>query len=182
MRVKIGGIEASTKRYISFSELTDEFVDHETAHGRRAPDYDLGVVLPLIGIYFLKKVADKVIDVLVDEALDKRRMASEEEKVRVQVDLEEKRHSELAAEIEELRKIMQQAVETQPPQSAMSEDAASVSALLQWAKRDNIKIIVTLETEAEGDLEEAFETLIKNVPGSSVSNEPRQLEGGDDST
>ena len=77
---------------------------------------------------------------------------------------------------------MQQAVETQPPQSAMSEDAASVSALLQWAKRENIKIIVTLETEAEGDLEKAFETLIKNVPGSSVSNEPRQLEGGDNST
>lgn len=54
-----------------------------------------------------------------------------------------------------------------------------MSALLQWAKQNNLGIVITLETEAEGDLKEAFETLTINVPGSSVSDAERQLKDDD---
>ena len=84
--------------------------------------------------------------------------------------LEEKRHSELLGRLDELKAAMQNAVEAQPPNSALTEEAAPASALVQWAKRENVSIDIDLETDAEDDLKVAFEALTKDVPGSSVKD------------
>jgi hypothetical protein len=177
MRVTVGEMEVLRQEYRSFDDLVDEYIDHETEQGRRVPDYDLSVLLTAIGIYFLKKTAD----VLVEEVRDRRRRTREEEEARVQGELEEKRHSEMLEKINQLRHALQDAVEARPPESALNEDVTSVSALLQWAKRENVKIVVTLETEAEGDLKAALEGLTIDVPGIVVDDARLQLEG-DDST
>ena len=157
MRIEIGEIEGLSKEYRSFDELTEEFVEHENERGRRVPDYDFGVIALAIGAFLLEQAAQK----LISEALEwKRRRAQEE--------LEENRHSELMGKLDELEQRMQQAVEARPPQAALSETAASVSALLQWAEEQNLRIFIVLGTEAEGDLKEALEALTKNVPGSSI--------------
>ena len=176
MKIEIGGIKALSKDYRHFEEFTDELVDHENAHGRRVPDYDIGVLLPVIVAYLFKKAIDKLIDVAIDEALEGRRRRKDEEVASVRGRLEEQRHSELASSIEELKRAVQQAVEMRPPNSALTEDAASLSALLQWARENGVKITVTLESEAEDDLTEAFEAATKDVPGSSVNDSRRQIE------
>lgn len=175
MKIAISGIEVLSIRYRSFDELTDEYVDHETKRGRRVPDYDLGILLTAIGIYTLKKTADE----LIREVLEIRQRRKGEENARTQSELKKKRHSELLDKIDELIETVQSAAATRPSESGLSEDAASVSALLQWAKQNNLGIVITLETEAEGDLKEAFETLTINVPGSSVSDAERQLKDDD---
>jgi hypothetical protein len=66
---------------------------------------------------------------------------------------------------------MEDARETPPgAESALAEDAAAASALLRWAKKENVRIDIILETEAEGDLKEAFEALTKDVPGSTTGD------------
>jgi hypothetical protein len=157
LRIELDGVTILSRKYESFDDLTDEFIEYEDQHGRRVPDYDIGVILGAVALFLLGRVADK----LISEAFEWRRR-------RVQGELEEKRHSELITKLDELKQTRQQAVEAQPPQSALTGDAAAVSALLQWAKKENMAINITLETEAEGDLREAFETLTKDVPGSSV--------------
>lgn len=179
MRIEIDGIEALSKEYRSFDEFTDEWVEHEKMHGRRVPDYDLGIFLPIIVCYLLKKSIDKLVDVAIDEPLEERRRHKDEEAARVRDELERQRHSELRGDIEELKRAVQQAVAARPPDSTISEDAASVSALFQWARQNNVRITVNLQTEAEGDLKEALEALTKDVPGSSVSALPRDSESGD---
>jgi hypothetical protein len=176
VKIEIGGIEALSKDYHYFDEFTDELVDHEDAHGRRVPDYDIGVLLPLIVGYLLKKAIDKLIDVAIDEALEERRRRKDAEAAYVRDRLEEQRYLELLSSIEELKRAMQQGVEIRPPNSALTEDAASLSAFLQWARDNEVKITITLETEAEGDLREAFEAATKYVPGSSVNDSRRQIE------
>ena len=54
--------------------------------------------------------------------------------------------------------------------SALEDDAANASALLRWAKKENVRIDIVLETEAEGGLKEAFEALTKDVPGSTTAD------------
>ncbi|MBA3231955.1 MAG: hypothetical protein H0T05_03965 [Acidobacteria bacterium] len=179
MRIEIGRAEALSKEYHSFDEFTDEWVEHENSHGRRVPDYDVAVFLSLIACYLLKKSIDKFIDVAIDEVLEERRRRKDEEAARVRDELEEQRHSELTGSIEELKRAVQQAVEARPLDSAVSEDAVSVSTLFQWARQNNVKITITLQTEAEGDLKEALEAFTKDVPGSSVSASPRESESGD---
>ena len=179
MRITIGGIEVLSQEYRSFGDLLDEYVDYEDKRGRRVPDYDPGVLLPIIVGYLFKKTIDKLIDVAIDEALEARRRRKDEEAARVRDELEEQRHSELTGSIEELKRTVQEAVEARPPNSALTEDAASVSAFLQWARENNVKIRVILETEAEGDLKEAFEVATRDVPGSLVDDSRPQLEGND---
>ena len=176
MKIEIGGIEALSRDYQDFDEFIDELVDHENAHGRRVPDYDIGIFLPIIVLFLFRKAIDKLIDVAIDEALEGRRRRKDEEAASVQAKLEEQRHSELVISIEELKRAVQQAVEMLPPNSALTEDAASLSALRQWARDNNVKITVTLESEAEGDLREAFEAATKDVPGSLVNDSRRQIE------
>jgi len=175
VKIEIGGIEALSKEYRYFDEFIDELVDHENAHGRRVPDYDIGVLLPIIVGYLFKRAIDKLIDVAIDEALERRRRRKDEEAAGVRDRLEEQRHSELTSSIEELKRAVQQAVQIRPTNSALTEDAASLSALLQWARDNNVKITVTLETEAEGDLREAFVVAMKDVPESTVNDSRRQI-------
>lgn len=166
MRITIGGMEVLSQEYSSFDDLVDEYIDYETEHGRRVPDYELGIVLTAVGLYLLKKAADE----LIQEARDWRQRRREDANARIQNHLEEKRHRELLDKLDELPGAMQAAVEARPPQSTLTEDAAVVSALLQWAKKENVRVDIGLETEAEGDLKEAFEALTKDVPGSSVKD------------
>lgn len=161
MRIEIGGIAGLSKEYRSFDEIANEFANYQDERGRRVPDYDFGVMAAVIGAFLLEQAAQK----LFNEAVEWRRRRAQEE-------LEEERHAELMDKLDDLERAMQQAMETRPPNSALSENAASVSALLQWAKQENIRIVITLETEAESDLKEALETLIKDVPGSAVSEAP----------
>ena len=175
MKIMVGGVEVLRQEYRSFDDLLDEYVDHETKHGRQVPDYDLSILLAAIGIYCLKKTAD----IVVDEVRNKVRRTKEEEKARVQGELEEKRHAEMLEKIDQLTQALQDAVGAQPPDSPLNEDAAAASALLQWAKKEDVSISVILETEAEGDLREALEALTKDLPASSVTDARRRLEGND---
>src|SRR5919107_3213980 len=129
MKIAIGGIEALSKEYGSFDEIVDEYVDYETKHGRRVPDYDLGIVLTAVGLYLMKKTAD----VLIDEARNWRQRRREVDKARIQNELEEKRYSELLDKIDKLPEAMHAAVEAESSQSAVTSEAAPASALLQWA-------------------------------------------------
>ncbi len=73
--------------------------------------------------------------------------------------------------MEELARAIQDPGETpRDEESALTEDAAAASALLRWAKKENVRIDIILETEAEGDLKEAFEALTKDVPGSTTGD------------
>ena len=76
---------------------------------------------------------------------------------------------------------MRDAEKAQPNEAVLGEDAASVSGFLQWARREGVRVIVHLDSEAENDLKETFETLTKNVPSSEVIEARPELEG-DDST
>jgi hypothetical protein len=161
-------LEVLSDRYESFDELADEFMEHENRLGRRVPDYELGIMLVAIGTFLLERIADK----LISEVLDWKRRSA-------QGKLEEERHLELLDKLDELRQTMQQAVEARPQQSTLGEGTASVSVLLEWLKQNNVSIAITLETEAEGDLEEALEALTASVPHSSVSDAVQQFEGND---
>jgi len=150
-----------------------EYIDHETTHARRVPDYDLSILLTAIGIYLLKKTTD----VLVEEVRDRARRFRKEEKARVQDKLEEERHAETMKQLDRLANALQEAILPRSPESIVNEDVASASVLLEWAKNENVRIDIVLETEAEGDLKETLEALTKELPGRSVSDARRQLEG-----
>jgi hypothetical protein len=164
MKITFDGIEVLSQEYRSWDDLVEEYIDYETEHGRQVPDYDLGVLLTAVGLYLLKKVADE----LIREARNWKVRSKEATKARIKNELEEKWHSELLNKIAELREAVQDEVKALPPSSTLTEEAAVASALLKWAKKDNVRIDIVLETEAEGDLTEAFEALTKDVPGSSV--------------
>lgn len=166
MKITIGGIETLSQEYSFFEEITDEYVHYKSQHGRRVPDYDLGILLTAVGLYLLKRAADE----LIQEARDWRQRKREEQKICMQNEVEANRHAELLEKIDELAVAIQNAVEIRPAGPVLTEEAAVVSALLQWAKKGNINIAIDLETKAEGDLKEAFEALTKDVPGSSVED------------
>jgi hypothetical protein len=180
VKIEIGGIEALSKEYRHFDEFIDELVDHENAHGRRVPDYDIGILLSIIVVYLftkaIDKITDRVFDAAIDQALERTRRRKADQATDASDSLEAQRDSELEGSIVELQQAVQHAVETRPPNSALTEDAASLSALLRWARDNNVKITVTLETEAEGELREAFEAATKDVPGSAVNDSRGQIE------
>lgn len=167
MRITIGGSEVFSRRYRSFDELIDEYVDHMSERGRRVPDYDVSVLLTAFACWLLGVAGERAINELIDEL----QRGKEEEEARKTRELEETRHSELMTKMEELRRAVQDARGTPlDAESALKEDAAAASALLRWAKKKNVKIDIVLETEAEGDLKEAFEALTKDVPGSTIED------------
>lgn len=174
MRITIGESEVFSRRYRSFDELMDEYIDHMSERGRRVPDYDVSVLLTAFTYWLLAVVGERAINELID-GLQK---GKEEEEARKARELEETWHSEsmakmeeLRREMEELRRVVQDARETPPgAEPALNEDAAAASALLRWAKKENVRIDIVLETEAEGDLKEAFEALTKDVPGSTIED------------
>ena len=45
MRIEFDGVTVLSRKYESFDELTDDFIDYETQRGSRVPDYDLGIML-----------------------------------------------------------------------------------------------------------------------------------------
>ncbi len=125
-------------------------------------------------------------DHLIDEYIDHEttharrvpdRRFRKEEKARVQDKLEEERHAETMKQLDRLANALQEAILPRSPESIVNEDVASASVLLEWAKNENVRIDIVLETEAEGDLKEALEALTKELPGRSVSDARRQLEG-----
>ena len=139
MRITIGGREVFSRRYRSFDEFMDEYVDHMNERGRRVPDYDLTILITAVAIWLLGQVGEQIISEIADRI---RRGKGDDAR-------ETSRDAE----------------------SALTEDdAAAASALLQWAKKENVRIDIVLETEAEGDLKEAFEALIKDVPGSTTED------------
>lgn len=172
MRITIGGSKVFSRRYRSFDEFMDEYVDHMNERGRRVPDYDVSILLTEIALWLLGVAGERAINELID-ALQR---GKEEEEAR---ELEASRHSEVMAEMKELRREveeLQRAVQDTrgtPPgaESVLIEDsAATASALLRWAKKEYVRIDIVLETEAEGDLKEAFEALTKDVPGSTTGD------------
>ena len=177
MRIELDGMVILSKKYESFDDLIDDFVDYEDQHGRRVPDYDLGIMLGAVGLYLLKKAIDE----LIKEARDRRQERKDNETSRIQSEIEERRHAELLAKTDELIGTLHDAEKAQSQEIALREDAASVSAFLQWARRENVKILVHLDTEAENDLKDTLKALTTGVPGSEV-NEARPDLASDDST
>jgi hypothetical protein len=174
MRITIGGSEVFSRRYLSFNELMDEYIDHMTERRRRVPEYDESVLAINIASWLLSVFGER----LINEFIDELKRGNEEEEARKARELEETRHSELMAEMEESRREIEElrrAVQERetPPDAASAlaeEDAAAASALLQLAKKGNLRIDIVLETEAEGDLKKAFEALTKDVPGSITAD------------
>lgn len=177
MRIELDGIAILSKKYDSFDELTDDFIDYESQHGRRVPDYDLGIMLGAVGLYLLKKAIDE----LIREARDRKQERKDSEVARKQNEVEERRHAQLLAKTDELVRAVQEADKTQIQEAVLGKDAASVSAFLQWARREDVHIVVHLDTESENDLKETFETLTTGVPGSEV-NDARPASKDDDLT
>jgi hypothetical protein len=157
MRIEIGGVELLSKRYESFDEIVDEFLAYESGRGRRVPSYDLAVMLIVLGQFILGAVAQK----LIGDAMDWKRR-------RDQGIEDEQRHKQLLSKFDELIDTKRQVESANPPNLVSNPDAASLLALMEWAKREGISVSITLETEAEGDLKEPFEALTADVPESSV--------------
>jgi hypothetical protein len=175
LRIELDGVTILSRKYESFDELTDDFIDYESQHGRRVPDYDLGIMLGAVGLYLLKKTVDE----LIREARDRRQERKDNEAARERNEIEERRHAELLAKTDELIKAVQDAEKAQPQEAVLGVDAGAVSAYLQWERRQGVTIIVYLDTEAENDLNETFEALTIDVPGSEVNDARLELEGDD---
>ena len=157
MKITIGGLEVFSRKYEVWDDLLEEYVDYETEHKRQVPDYDFNVMAEAIVRFFLELSTT----VLITEAIEWRRRG-------VQGELEEERYSQLMDKLDKLIQTTQASAEAQPQESASSEDAATASALRQWATEENVSIEIDLETEAEGDLWETFEAWTRGVPGASV--------------
>lgn len=164
MRIELDGVEVLSKKYESFDELTNDFIDYEGQHGRRVPDYDLGIMLGAVGIYLLKKVIDE----LIQEARERR-----------QEHQDDRRHAELLAKTDELIRAVQNAERARSQDATLGVNAASVSAFLQWARWEGVRIVVRLDTEAENDLKSTFVDLTTDVPDSEVNGPKSELEGED---
>lgn len=177
MRIELDRVAILSKKYESFEELTDDFIDYENQHGRRVPDYDLGIMLGAVGLYLLKKAMDE----LINEARYRRQKRDENEAARIRNEVEERKHAELLAKTDELIKTVQDAENARFQKVTLGEDAASVSAFLQWARQEGVQILVHLDTEAENDLKETLKALTTDVPGSKVVEARPELTG-DDST
>jgi hypothetical protein len=177
LRIELDGVTILARKYESFDELTDDFIDYEGQHERRVPDYDLGIMLGAVGLYLLKKAIDE----LIQEACDRRQDRKDNEAARIRNEIEERRHAELLAKTDALVRAVQDVEKARPQEAVLGEDAASVSAFLQWARQEGVQIVVRLDTEAENDLKETFEVLTTDVPGSEVNGAKPEL-GGDDST
>lgn len=177
MRIELDGVAVLSKKYESFDELSDDFIDHEDEQRRGVPNYDLGIMLGAIGLYLLKKTIDE----LIREARDRRQERKDSEAARERSEVEERRHTELLAKTDELIKAVQDAEEAQPQEAVLGPDAAAVSAFLHWARQEGVQIVIHLDTEAENDLKDAFESLTIDVPRSEVNGPKLELEG-DNST
>lgn len=87
-----------------------------------------------------------------------------------QNELQERRHRELLEKLDATLKLAKSAENS--PKSLSSVEVKSISeskdqeafVLLQWAQENDVRLSITLETDAEGDLKEAFETLTKEMP------------------
>jgi hypothetical protein len=157
MKITIDGIEVFSRKYEVWDDLLEEYVDYETEHKRQVPDYDFNVMVEAIVRFFLELSTT----LFITEAIGWRRR-------RIQGKLEEKRYSQLTDKLDKLIQATQASAEARPQESTLSEDAATASALRQWATEENVSIEIDLETEAEGDLWETFEAWTTGVPGASV--------------
>jgi hypothetical protein len=172
LRIELDGVAFLSKKYDSFDELTDDFIDYESQHGRRVPDYDLGIMLGATGLYVLKKT----IDVLLQEARDRKQERKDHEAARSRNEIEERRHAELLDKTDELVRAINDGEKARPQEASLGEDSEWVPAFLQWARRQDVRIIIHLDTEAENDLREALESLTIDVPGRIVNEARPELE------
>lgn len=113
---------------------------------------------------------------ILDKAYDEFRgwlsRRGERQESQEQSKLDEERHRELLDELDEVSRAAkgsENAAEFPPGGArAHSEDKDRVLALLEWARQNNIDVSITIETDAEGDLEEAFDDLMEQEPRGPV--------------
>lgn len=157
MRVAIGGEEVLSKRYESFDAMSEEYIDNETEHGRRVPEYEPNAFLMAIAIFVLDKAYDEF-----RGWLSKRRERQESQE---QSALEAERYRELRRGLDEVLRTTKDSDDaTESPSrkaQVYREDKDRVLALLKWSRENNVDISITIETDAEGDLKEAFDTLME---------------------
>lgn len=153
MKVVIDGEEVFSKRYETFEAMSEEYIDHETGRGRRVPDYELDAYLMAIAVFVLDKAYDEFRGWL------SRRQQSE---------LDEERHSKVLSKLDEvLRATENSENDAEFPSreaQAQAEGKNRVLALLEWAQENNMDVSITIETDAEGDLKEAFDALTEQKP------------------
>lgn len=58
MKIRFQGTELSLGPYASWQELFDDYVAHETEHGRKVPSYSWEVLVGAVALWVLKKAAD----------------------------------------------------------------------------------------------------------------------------
>lgn len=158
MKVTIGGKEVLSKKYETFNAMSEEYIDHETERGRRVPDYEPNAFLMALAIFVLDKAYDEF-----RGWLSRRRERQESQE---QSELDEERHRELLNGLDEVLRA------TRNPEDAAefasgkvyATDKNKVLALLEWARENNVDVSLTIETDAEGDLEEAFDDLMEQEP------------------
>lgn len=160
MRVVIGNIEVYSKRYESFEDLSDEYVDHETKRGRRVPDYDFDAWTVAMAVLLL----DKAVDVFQDYLARRR----QEQDSRNRDQLEADRHEELLKELSRIRETDRgdEGSRRSSADGAQGEEMVPVVRALRLIQENGFTIEITVETEAEADLKEALKSLTEqNVEG-----------------
>lgn len=156
MRITIDGKEVFSKKYETFNEMSEEYIDYETERGRRVPDYELNALLMAIAFFILDKAYDEF-----RGWSDRRRERKESQE---QSELDEERHKELLNELDEVLRATKESKSASGSTSAEAhaEGKDRVLTLLKWARENNIDVSISMETGAEGDLEEVFEDLMED--------------------
>jgi hypothetical protein len=152
VKIVVDDQEVLSENFKTYENMLDAYRDDEAKNGRTVPAHALEALLIGVALWLLEKAAEKSIDWVLERPKRVQERQAEAEAAR--------RHEELVAE---LRSLKQLTAEARRMAHATGDIARAADKPVR-APKTRIRVRVELETGAEGDLDEAFRIISRELP------------------